>query len=576
MNGKNLLSGLSYINWKFVEESEIASSKELSKTKRFIRKPLLIAAIIALMVLLMGCAVVLRMPSLEVGERDITRGVFDEYHREIVGTEPVSQKVLTLSGLKDSPTYLAAKEWYEFIKSYDPDRTIREQAFQSDPEALFPDTYLAYSTYSQEMVDKLEEVAEKYNLKLLGAPLEFQAMGGFTHAVGVDHVLVAGSEVSAYLSGGKCYPAGNFSISMDLNMPNGEGMWPYSIHAQLHYCRNDCLSTEYQYLDLNQEWKDWNYVTASGATVLIIRAPEGEAYLFCDNGDSTLTIQFEAGYNPLTDIPEFVPEWMTDRQVEQVADAIDFTIRPQLPDQSASVVTSHDPGWEIETKQVLFDGSFGKVVFHLTAPEGTVLPCDDGEYVYPDNRDSDVLIPEAGTFEKDFLTVYSEDDGDGLTNTADLVYFFGVKTIDDPAFPLDGKWIAHIEDLTTQNWDGQKIVREVIAQGVWEPEVSFAGSDLRTIECLTEPITVSSSEGSVKITSFQLRTLGAVITLAEGSDIPHFLNPTAVMKDGTEIPMGIGDGQGRTIRKAADTPINLDQVSLVRLPFGTELPVNIA
>lgn len=163
-----------------------------------------------------------------------------------------------------------------------------------------------------------------------------------------------------------------------------------------------------------------------------------------------------------------------------------------------------------------------------------------------------------------------------MSNTTDIVYFFGVKTIDDPAFPLDGKWIAHIEDLATRHFDGQKIIEKVIAQGVWEPEVSFAGSDLRTIECLTEPITISGSEGKVTITSFQLRTLGAVITLAEGGDISYFLNPTAVMKDGTEIPMGIGDGSGRIIRKAADTPIDLDQVDFVRLEDGTVLPVNIA
>lgn len=574
MNGKNMLSGLSFINRKFIEESE--SVPETRKTRRNFRKPLLIAAIVALMVLLMGCAVVLHMQNLKVGERDITRGVFDEYHREIVGTEPVSQQVLTLSGLKGSPCYLAAKEWFEFAQSYDPDGTIQKQAFQGDPEALFPDTYLAYSTYSQEMVDKLEELAEKYHLKLLGVPLEFQSMGGFTRALGLDHVLLPGSEVSAYLSGGECYPAGNFNISMDLNMPNGEEMWPYSIHAQLHYCRNDCLSTEYQYLDLNQEWKQWNYTTPSGPTILIIRAPEGEAYLFCQNTDATITVQFEAGYNPMTDDPEFVPEWMTDHQVEQVADAIDFTIRPQLPDQSASAVSSHDPGWEIETKQVLFDGSFGKAVFHLTAPEGTVLPDGDDGYVYPDNLFSNVLVPETGTFEVSYSTGYSEDDGDGLANTTDIVYFFGVKTIDDPAFLLDGKWIAHIEDLATRHFDGQKIIEKVIAQGVWEPEVSFAGSDLRTIECLTEPITISGSEGKVTITSFQLRALGVVITLAEGSDIPHFLTPTAVMKDGTEIPMGIGDFHGRTIRKAADTPIDLDQVDFVRLEDGTVLPVNIA
>ena len=50
MNGKNMLSGLSFINRKFIEESE--SVPETRKTRRIFRKPLLIAAIVALMVLL--------------------------------------------------------------------------------------------------------------------------------------------------------------------------------------------------------------------------------------------------------------------------------------------------------------------------------------------------------------------------------------------------------------------------------------------------------------------------------------------------------------------------------------------
>ena len=37
--------------------------------------------------------------------------------------------------------------------------------------------------------------------------------------------------------------------------------------------------------------------------------------------------------------------------------------------------------------------------------------------------------------------------------------------------------------------------------------------------------------------------------------------------------MSVGDSEGRTIRRLADRPIDLDQVSAVRLPDGTELPV---
>ena len=54
MNGKELLLGLSYISPKYIEEAKNYSASQ--KRIRF-RKPLLIAAVIALTLLLVGCAV---------------------------------------------------------------------------------------------------------------------------------------------------------------------------------------------------------------------------------------------------------------------------------------------------------------------------------------------------------------------------------------------------------------------------------------------------------------------------------------------------------------------------------------
>ena len=65
MNGQNLLIGLSHIDRKFVEESENDTVSGMKGTyeksgqgRNVFRKPLLIAAIIALMLLLMGCAAI--------------------------------------------------------------------------------------------------------------------------------------------------------------------------------------------------------------------------------------------------------------------------------------------------------------------------------------------------------------------------------------------------------------------------------------------------------------------------------------------------------------------------------------
>ena len=54
MNGKELLLGLSYISPKYIEEAKYYSASQ--KRIRF-RKPLLVAAVIALTLLLVGCAV---------------------------------------------------------------------------------------------------------------------------------------------------------------------------------------------------------------------------------------------------------------------------------------------------------------------------------------------------------------------------------------------------------------------------------------------------------------------------------------------------------------------------------------
>ena len=56
MTGQNLLIGLSYIDRKYIEESEQDFSEK--KAKRLSAKKLwLIAAVIALMLLLVGCAI---------------------------------------------------------------------------------------------------------------------------------------------------------------------------------------------------------------------------------------------------------------------------------------------------------------------------------------------------------------------------------------------------------------------------------------------------------------------------------------------------------------------------------------
>ena len=57
MNGKNLLLGMNYVNTKFVDEAETVTQLKGEKRPLSVRRVVLIAAVVALMLFLLGCAI---------------------------------------------------------------------------------------------------------------------------------------------------------------------------------------------------------------------------------------------------------------------------------------------------------------------------------------------------------------------------------------------------------------------------------------------------------------------------------------------------------------------------------------
>ena len=136
---------------------------ERKRTMKY-RKTLLIAAIITAMAIFMGCAVaVLSTKQLKLDEYETTASAWIDADGERHEATEVTKTVLSFQGLENTPEQKAAKEWYEFCKGYDTDHSIY-MAAQGKFQA--PEEYDAYDVYSQEMVDKLDEIAKKYDLKL--------------------------------------------------------------------------------------------------------------------------------------------------------------------------------------------------------------------------------------------------------------------------------------------------------------------------------------------------------------------------------------------------------------------------
>ena len=71
MNGQDLFRGMNYVNLEFIEEAETVTQLKGEKKVLSLRRPVLIAAIIAMLLMLVGCAIVyvLSMQEIHIGQK---------------------------------------------------------------------------------------------------------------------------------------------------------------------------------------------------------------------------------------------------------------------------------------------------------------------------------------------------------------------------------------------------------------------------------------------------------------------------------------------------------------------------
>lgn len=604
MTGKDLLAGISNINGKFIEEAEncgLPQTKQTAPVRKrgTVKKALLIAAVIAMTVLLVGCAVVyvLSMQDLKVGDTTETQPVLATDGISIIGYEDVNYQVLTLAGMKGTPSYQAALEWYAFKQEYDPDHLIYLEVKGKAAFPEFPEEYASYNLYTQEMKDRLDEILATYDLKPAGAALDFRTLKNMCAALGVERIQTADNDVSIKVNSGGCRENGNFSLYMDIGLPEDGENQINATTGSLLWNRKDCFSGALITIADTGDWQEWNYTTTSGSNVLILRSPsDWRGWILCDRGEAILSLQVEAR----ADIGNNVDGktwwdylYLTDRQMEQIADAIDFGIQPRVAtredvaNQPAASNAVTQNGYTVELKSVETDGWVARITMHITAPEGTIISHNPREgfanqsySVKPGNFNN--FNPVEGRDVGGSGAWNPQEDNDGLDNTQDIV-LIARRTMEDGSAPFGpGKvWKVRFEDLEFSYWDSgnSTSVEEILAEGEWEFEITFGeeNGDYREIELLREPVATKAAGGfypdgrdaeeDVEITSFKLRKFSTSIE-HNGEDYLDFtwMNGKcmcAVMKDGSCIEIG----------GILYTPIDLDQVDYVQLVDGTKLTV---
>ena len=328
MNLYDLLNVIGEAKESFVLEA--IESRDRKSTKRIsMRRPLLIAAIVAIMLLLVGCAVVyvLRLQDMSVGKETYTQN-FDDSGKAI---DPIEKErdVLTLFGHSGDAIQQATKEWLDFLETYDPDGALMDNN-PDHPE--IPNQYeYTYSCYTQEMVDKVDEIAEKYGLKLLEEWITFQGWQSdiFLEESGVGTLVLPDSGAEVTGLSGMFYPPHNFDVDVNMKL---EGM-DTKLWVTVLYTRKDYFPRDYAGgIDLSL-YEQWNYTAADGTSLLLALSSKGQGYIIADLSNAMMILYVDGNFSGSA-YPT-AEEIMTKDQLEMVADVFDYSIQPQILDREA-------------------------------------------------------------------------------------------------------------------------------------------------------------------------------------------------------------------------------------------------
>lgn len=601
MNGKDIFLGLRHIDDDIIEEAEFGTFP-IKQLHRTIRRPLLVAAVIALTLLLVGCAVVyvLCMQDLKVGQQEVVEFVYevDPDTREVVDDlvqKPVTKQVLTLAGLKGTPNYQAAREWFDFKQNYVPQGEI----------LTFPEEYASYSISTQEMKDKLDDILQKYDLKLIGKTLPFTTEEQVCKAVGLETIALQEAGANMVVDYAAYQECGNFNMDFNFMLPATGEIPALETQCHIYYMHKDAFTESAIEISQIDTWKEWNYTTASGAEVLIFRSPnDWRGFIFCDMPNYTVTLRFtfinEQFVTDKNGITVHEQEFMSDQQMERLADAIDFSKEPKLIENWEEITAlAADQGeaingYSIKLKSVESDGRKAVITLGFTAPEGVNLLEQNGYPVglRPSNRWG-FFEDVSGEIESLPGGYGAEEDGDGKSNTQDVVlrYSAGDEQLRNGVLPFaKGKtWRIHWQDIYARYWNLETDEPEeiLLAEGTWSFDVEFADVNIEELELITEPITakvayewdLSGMElyRDTNITSFVLRSMSASI-VCDMDSVPDFLAmgdrcAYVTLKDGSRIALRSDNASIGIQNLQPESKIHLDQVVSVLMPDGTEIIV---
>ena len=277
------------IDEKYVEEAYFTNSHRFR-----IRRALLAAAVVFLMTVLSAAAF-----------------AEDWFGMRSILIRSAETDSITLAGYVDTPEFKAAAEWHDFLASYD----VMEAAGNSNGVFAPGTKYNFYQVYNQEMADKLDEIAGKYNLKLHSMMnTDIYNEEELCELVGGDFLGKNNRIGSAYM-----YEDGTFRFDGKAQ-PEEKCVLEYQFMRSVKGSMNE--------ITLNigdmEQYTEWGFVTDEGIEVTLAAGPH-RSLVITELEDCMVTIVALAGRE--TPLEEIESEAALDAgMVELFAEGFDFSV----------------------------------------------------------------------------------------------------------------------------------------------------------------------------------------------------------------------------------------------------------
>lgn len=226
--------------------------------------------------------------------------------------------VISLAGLSNSPEAMACQEYLSFLESYDTDKSILHSVGNQSTD--FEEYKGAYTCYTQEMADKIDEICEKYGLQKLSGRQVGLSQNQLCLKVG-RFAPPENTRIRQSITGKVMFSDGSFSADGGLYLNTGNGR-SHTIIYGLTRCVKGSFVTWYLRIDNPDAWTELNYTTENGQAVLIAYSDE-HAIILAERPESFVVLNIvHVDYKSYKEWP------MTEDELKALAEKFDFSAIP--------------------------------------------------------------------------------------------------------------------------------------------------------------------------------------------------------------------------------------------------------